>query len=151
VVKEPSIVPTLVRRALYETKQRELYDDFSMSIIAPETHLKLTLPYPPSANSLTAVVRGRRVKTREHRRYAVAVSSVASKAGAQVLEGPLVLSVDVYRPRRSGDLDNTLKAIQDSLKGILWKDDAQIVEIRARRYESKENPRVEVMVEEAGA
>jgi Holliday junction resolvase RusA-like endonuclease len=89
------------------------------------------------------------VKTREHRRYAQLVSTVASQVDAEVLEGPLILSVEVYRPRRSGDLDNTLKAIQDSLKGILWRDDSQIVEIRARRYESKENPRVEVMVEEA--
>jgi Holliday junction resolvase RusA-like endonuclease len=89
------------------------------------------------------------VKTREHRRYALVVARAASDLGAEVLEGPLILSVDVYRPRRSGDLDNTLKAIQDSLKGILWKDDAQIVEIRARRYDSKENPRVEVLVEEA--
>jgi Holliday junction resolvase RusA-like endonuclease len=111
--------------------------------------LKLTLPYPPSANSLTAVVRGRRVKTREHRRYALVVARVASDVEVAVLEGPLVLTVDVYRPRRSGDLDNTLKAIQDSLKGILWRDDAQIVEIRARRFDDKHEPRVEVEVEEA--
>jgi crossover junction endodeoxyribonuclease RusA len=111
--------------------------------------MKLTLPYPPSANSLTAVVRGRRVKTREHRRYVVAVASVASKAGVKVLEGPLVLRVDVYRPRKQGDLSNTIKAIEDALKGLAYRDDSQIIEIRARRFDDKLEPRVEVEVEEA--
>jgi len=110
--------------------------------------VKLILPYPPSANSLTAVVQGRRVKTREHRRYATVVSSIASREGVSLLEGEVVLRVDVYRPRRQGDLDNTLKAVQDSLKGIAWRDDKQVVEIVARRFEDKDNPRIEIEVEE---
>jgi crossover junction endodeoxyribonuclease RusA len=109
--------------------------------------MKLTLPYPPSANSLTAVVRGRRVKTREHRRYALVVARAASDVGVEVLQGPVVLRMDVYRPRKQGDLSNTIKAIEDALTGLAYCDDSQIVKIIARRFDDKLDPRVEVEVE----
>lgn len=43
---------------------------------------------------------------------------------------------------------NSLKAIQDALKGILWVDDSQVVELHAYRSDDKERPGVVVTAEE---
>ena len=37
-----------------------------------------------------------------------------------------------------------MKVLLDSLTGVIWEDDSQIVEIHAYRYEDKNNPRVEI-------
>ena len=48
--------------------------------------------------------------------------------------GPVSLRVEVYfEDRRTRDLDNVVKQIGDSLNGIVWIDDAQIVEIAASK------------------
>jgi len=50
------------------------------------------------------------------------------------------------------DLDNVEKAICDSLNGLVWKDDAQVVDMRSRKfYEDELGPRVEVRIEGLGA
>ena len=108
--------------------------------------LRFTLPYPPSANAYWRSVNGRVLVSAKARAYKEDVRWVARDAGAQVLEGPLVVSVDVYRPRKIGDLDNVLKVLLDSMRGICFEDDKQIVEIRARRFDDKENPRVELAI-----
>lgn len=110
--------------------------------------MRLTLSYPPTANNLKAIVRGRMVKTAEARRYFQRVALEARTQGARPLAGPLCVSVTAYRPRRAGDLDNVLKASLDALKGIAWEDDSQIVELQALRLDDRANPRLVVTVEE---
>lgn len=112
--------------------------------------MKLTLPYPPTLNNLKAVVRGRLITTKAAREYADTCQKLARLQGAKVLTGPVSVSVDVFRPRKAGDLDNTLKAAFDSLKGIAWEDDAQVVEIHARRMDDKHQPRIELRISLAG-
>lgn len=42
----------------------------------------------------------------------------------------------VVRPTGTPDLDNLLKLVGDSLNGIVWRDDAQVVEARmSKRYD----------------
>lgn len=53
------------------------------------------------------------------------------------------------RPTVKPDIDNVLKAIFDSLNGILYKDDTQIVEVTASKFYS-DTPRVEVLLEYFG-
>ncbi|MBE3586550.1 MAG: RusA family crossover junction endodeoxyribonuclease [Thermoanaerobacter sp.] len=73
------------------------------------------------------------------------------------LDGPLVVAMTFYllrpksRPKREKwpdrrpDLDNLVKSVKDALNGIIWTDDARIVDMRARkRYDSQ--PRVEIVV-----
>jgi Holliday junction resolvase RusA-like endonuclease len=110
--------------------------------------VKITLPYPPATNNLYATVRGRRVKTQRCRDFHADVHALALEAGIKRMAGELSLSVDIYRPRRSGDLDNTLKIIQDSLTGLAWDDDSQVVEIHARRFDDKDNPRAVITIQE---
>ena len=48
--------------------------------------------------------------------------------------GPLPIHVEVYtEDRRVRDLDNVVKQISDSLNGIVWIDDAQVVSIQASK------------------
>lgn len=110
--------------------------------------MKLTLPYPPSANKYWRVVKGRPVVSAEARSYKQGAKLRALSAGIRPISGPVVLSVGVYRPRKAGDLGNRLKVLEDALNGVAWIDDGQIVEIHMRRFEDKANPRVELLIEE---
>lgn len=110
--------------------------------------MRLVLPYPPTLNNLKAIVRGRMVKTSEARKYEATVQWQATLQGAKRIDGPLVVRVRAFRPRKAGDLDNTLKAAFDALKGVAWNDDSQVVEIYATRHDDKANPRLEVEVDQ---
>ncbi len=71
---------------------------------------------------------------------------IAKSSGAQMLFGSVSFLVDIYRPAKRGDLDNTLKVTIDSLQGIIYENDSQIVEIHARLFDDKKNPRAVVTV-----
>ncbi|MEW4368602.1 RusA family crossover junction endodeoxyribonuclease [Paenibacillus kandeliae] len=83
-----------------------------------------------------------------------------------LLEGPLSMMLTVYRstpksfsnkktaaaeagqikPTTKPDVDNYLKGVKDALKGVIWKDDSQVVEVFARkRYSTR--PRIEVKIQ----
>lgn len=85
---------------------------------------------------------------------AVADKAVESVNGSGLLEGPLWLGVDLYFPRPKGhygarglkpsappfpavrpDVTKLLRAIEDALKGIVWRDDAQVVsQVAVKQY-----------------
>lgn len=88
-------------------------------------------------------------------------------APAVPLEGPLGMVLTVYRstpksfskrkaalaedgkltPTTKPDVDNYLKGVKDALKGVIWRDDSQVVEVYARkRYSAR--PRIEVKIKE---
>lgn len=121
------------------------------------TDLKIILPYPPSLNVYWRNFRGRMVLSSEAKKYKRQVADLFNPNNSDPNAIPVTeqllptdravgLSIDVYRPRKSGDLDNTLKAILDSLNGNLYEDDRQVIEIHARRHDDKDNPRVEIGV-----
>ena len=84
-----------------------------------------------------------------------------------MLQGPIKASIEAYytipksksknvkaqmengiiRPVKKPDVDNIAKAVFDSLNGIAYKDDAQVVELSMSKYYS-ENGFVKVMLEE---
>jgi crossover junction endodeoxyribonuclease RusA len=108
----------------------------------------LKLPYPPSGNLYWKHWRGRVVTSPEAKRYRQGVKLRALTDGVVTITGPVCLSVWVYRPRKQGDLDNALKVLIDSLRGVAFEDDSQIVELHAARFEDKADPRVMVFVKE---
>lgn len=108
----------------------------------------LTLPYPPSVNRYWKSFRGRVVLSADARKYKERVKLICNECGVVTASGPIEIWVHVFRPRKIGDLDNTMKALFDSLNGSLWVDDSQITIIHAFRHDDKSNPRVEVLASE---
>jgi crossover junction endodeoxyribonuclease RusA len=120
---------------------------------AAEAGYDVTLPYPPSVNSIwrNLVIggRARTVMSKEGKEYRKTAHAALDDAGiAKPLQEPVRVELRVYRPRRIGDLDNTAKAILDALKGRAFVDDSQVVELHMFRHDDKHRPRVEVMIAE---
>lgn len=67
--------------------------------------------------------------------------STSKKRKALMEEGKI-------RPTKKPDIDNVFKAIADSLNGIAYKDDSQIISGTVSKFYS-EQPRVEVTIAEA--
>lgn len=115
--------------------------------------MKMTLPLPPTANLYWRIFRGRAVQSAEAKNYKRMVAFRAMNQDIsnrpEPLKGDVVVNLVVYRKWKRGDLDNFQKVLLDSLKGIAFEDDSQVVEIHARREEDPANPRVEVTVREA--
>lgn len=104
--------------------------------------------------------------------FKAATRLAASQAacGASPMEGPLMLAVLFVLPRpgrlrwrtrpmprlphdRKPDADNLAKAILDACNGILWRDDAQLVQLAVEKLYAAgdESPHVAVTLEPYGA
>ena len=57
-----------------------------------------------------------------------------------------LINEGLKRPVVRPDTDNYTKAILDALNGIIYKDDSQIVDLKASKYYS-DDPRVEIKIE----
>lgn len=114
--------------------------------------LNFTLPMPPSSNRYwrTVASNGRAMTfvSEEAKRYKRQVARLIGLPA--LIQSSIAVTLRVFRPQRSGDLDNKLKVLFDSLQGVVYADDSQIVEIHAYRFEDKTNPRVEVEVRTLG-
>jgi len=77
---------------------------------------------------------------------------------AEPILGAVMLKVDFHyvKPKSrkkfhfwttKPDLDNLVKLVKDSLNGVFWKDDSQIINISARKVYGSSN-KTEVMIEE---
>ena len=102
------------------------------------------LPYPPSANACWRHWKGRTLVSAEYRDFKRRVALLWGKPTP--MDGPLSVEVRLFRPRKSGDIDNRIKPLFDSLNGLAWHDDAQIARLLVERSEDKLNPRAEVRV-----
>ena len=96
---------------------------------------RIELPLPPSANRLWYnEVRGGRAyrkRTGEYFEYKKVVAQCCAQQRIQCYRhgDRLAVTKTFYRTARAGgDLDNYSKALLDSLSGIAWVDDDQIVE-----------------------
>ena len=109
--------------------------------------ITLILPYPPTVNHMYRRARGHLALTPEALAFRHAVRMIAMVQGVTPILGPVAVFLDVYRPRRRGDLDNLLKATLDALQnGVAYRDDDQVEQITAVRYDDKRAPRIEVSV-----
>lgn len=72
--------------------------------------------------------------------YRPVQKSLSKKERARRLSGE-------HRPTVKPDLDNYIKSTLDALNGILWTDDAYIVDLHAHKYYS-DRPRIEITVRE---
>lgn len=110
----------------------------------------LTLPWPPAANNLHAVVRGRKVLSKAGREYRGKVAAACAAQGAPRLgRARLRVSVSAFPPdRRRRDLDNLNKAVLDALVfARVFDDDSQVDDLRIARGEPVKEGRLSVTVE----
>lgn len=106
----------------------------------------VTLPYPPSFNHYwRSGPRGIYISA-EGKQFKGRARATLMPLRLAPIAGPVTVTMDFYRPRKTGDLDNNFKCLLDCLQGAAYLNDSQIVEIHARRFDDKENPRVEVTV-----
>jgi crossover junction endodeoxyribonuclease RusA len=103
-----------------------------------------TLPVPPSANRYWRVWNNRIVVTDEARAYKEEIALLLR--ACIPLEGEVSVNFTVFRPRMKGDLDNYNKILLDSLQGLCYYNDSQIVEIHSYRKDDKIKPRVEILI-----
>lgn len=111
--------------------------------------MRITLDFPPSANTYWRHDRGVIHRSTEANNYREYVSLICATAGMTPLSGDVAIELAFFRPRKSGDLDNRLKVILDALAGYAYHNDSQIVEIHAFRYDDKLYPGVRVCVWDA--
>lgn len=104
-------------------------------------------------------------KSRDYKDYVRLAA--AQHAPKSLLEGPVGMMLTVYRsipksfskkkaaaaeageirPITKPDVDNYLKGVKDALKGVIWKDDSQVVEVfTQKKYSGK--PRIEIKIKE---
>ena len=91
-------------------------------------------------------------ETRQYQRAVAWAATVAASAHPRwSLHGSFELHVRMFMPdRRRRDADNVVKAISDSLNGVAFTDDAQVVRVVADKALDRERPRVEVEVVPVG-
>lgn len=101
------------------------------------TEYKITLPFiPVSVNASYRVSKSRVYKSKQMREFQKQMNAVFENyKDLRMLEGKLSLDVTFeMSDKRSRDLDNLLKSLLDSLEGRVFKNDNQIFEITARKF-----------------
>lgn len=125
--------------------------------------LNMTLELPPSVNALyqnqayynpktkSYVPTGKRILTKEGRALKKAISAQAilqcdeQKWDKELLgEDYIYMDTVVYFNRKGRDSDNIYKALQDSLEGIVYHNDSQVLVRTQKVLIDRQNPRVEV-------
>lgn len=121
--------------------------------------IKFTIDGPVQAQQRPRFARkGRHVHTydaKESRTYKAHVQKCAAPyAPEQLIDSAIELHIDIYhklqktgskqlkadklahriRPTVKPDLDNLAKGIKDALTGMMWKDDALIVDLVVRKF-----------------
>lgn len=110
--------------------------------------IKLSLPWPPSANHYWFIVAckggGRKVIGKKGKLFREEVANVVGTQSP--MEGRLYIKLDVYPPdKRKRDLDNLLKATLDALEHAgIYGDDNQIDDIRIVRKEVDKPGRLDI-------
>ncbi|MBU0639604.1 MAG: RusA family crossover junction endodeoxyribonuclease [Planctomycetes bacterium] len=112
--------------------------------------ITITLPWPPSVNHYWRTWRGRMLISRQGRAYREQVGAILRAIGVSPQVGRLAVHVELYPPdRRKRDVDNTFKAIGDSLQhGGAFQDDSQIVWLLLEKAEVVAGGKVIVRIAE---
>jgi Holliday junction resolvase RusA-like endonuclease len=87
--------------------------------------------------------------TKEHvNRFRDSVRQLASRAGISSTTDEEVAITCRFFPPANQDLDNIVKPLLDALKGTIYRDDSQVVELHSFLWRgSNQNPRMELTIE----
>lgn len=117
--------------------------------------IKFVVEVEPLPQPRPRFSRGRCFQPKVITEYKAQIAQAAQSAmkDKEPMTGAISMSIKLYRKykstsRRFGDFDNHGKAVCDALNGVVYLDDSQIVKCTVEKYTDKENPRVEVQIEE---
>lgn len=114
----------------------------------------IELPYPPSVNRMWRNFNGRMVLSTNGRKYKAVAALTAKLHGVELMTGLVAVTV-ILHPKKTAnggasktriDLDNALKCVLDSLNGVAYHDDKQVVRIYAEVGPPVESGGVSVVV-----
>ena len=90
------------------------------------------------------------IKSADAKKFTTIVHMEAMKQKCiNIIDADVKMMVDFcYKGKRSRDIDNVLKLLLDSLNGVMYKDDSQIVELTIRKHKDQVEDEIVVMVEE---
>lgn len=116
--------------------------------------IHIALPLPPGVNNQYATVNGRRVLSKDARRWKTQATQILARLdvpqsfSAILREGYLALFIDFYfeTPLRR-DLDGGLKIAQDVICQSLGIDDRRVVDIHLVKRIDPLHPRIEIELE----
>ena len=101
---------------------------------------------PPSLNSAYKKYRNRIVLSNRAKEFKQIIADT-SWDPFDKLRGPVKLDVTFqFKGKRKRDLDNYLKVLIDSLKGIYFEDDDQVYEVVARKEIDCQQDRTEIRI-----
>lgn len=110
--------------------------------------LTFVIPGPCIPKGRPRVGPARTVTPKRTKRYEKTVAAYALQARCRRIGWPLgaryAVTVNVYRARADGDLDNFCKTVLDACNTVLWNDDRQVVELHAYRCDMAGAERTEV-------
>jgi crossover junction endodeoxyribonuclease RusA len=95
--------------------------------------VRLSIPYPPTANNLFRNLGGGRVKTERYKTWLRAAGNELLAQKREQFTGPVIVALTVVRPdKRKRDLDNLIKGPLDLLVDQkIISDDSEVVKITA--------------------
>ena len=109
--------------------------------------IRLSLPEPPSANRYWRRAGLHLHRSTEADRYIEQVKVRVRLAGVRQITGAVELRFVWYRKKRTGDLDNRIKVLQDALSWGAFADDCKVRRLICEMSDDQPgNPRVEVLV-----
>ena len=111
---------------------------------ATATGWHFVLPVPERVNAIWRQWNGRTLSSKRHRQDKAAAP--ARFAGIVPLEGDVAVRLVWVRAQRRGDVDGRIKATLDLLKGVAFRDDAQVAELNIIRVDDGSPARMEVFV-----
>lgn len=102
--------------------------------------ISLTLPFPPTVNTVWRSVNGRTIMSKRGREYRkearAAIANQLGNTGVVTTGDRLSVEVLLYPPdKRKRDIDNYNKALLDAIThtGRIWQDDSQIDALTVKR------------------
>ena len=116
---------------------------------------ELELPLPPGTNRIWRVYHGITVLSKEARDFKQKVFMLAKERHldeptednvvVNILYAPKARKKETNRPMRRMDVDAVIKPVLDSLIGIAYVDDKQVIDVRSRIVDPIEGGRIIVM------
>lgn len=124
--------------------------------------LQMTLALPPSVNALYQnqayrdksgkfVSTGKRILTKQGRELKKVITMQSQQQSREqgwskdeLGDDYIYMDTVIYFNRKGRDSDNIYKALQDSMEGVIYNNDSQVLVRTQRVMIDRENPRVEV-------